>query len=288
MSFEVDTAFTKQFSSNIEHLSQQKKSRLRNAVSVESVVGEEAFFNQIIAAEAQTVTDRFRDSPQLDTLHKRRRVAPIPKEWGDFVDTLDNVRTLTDPKNPYTQAGAMSMGRAIDATIRDAATGTALTGKAGGTSTVLPSTQKIAATGGLDTATLILTKELFWSNDVDLDDPMNKLYIACTGEQLGDLLGDTEAKNSDYNTVKALVNGDINTWMGFEFIRYEGLTLTGAIRTCFAWAKSGIKLGINKDVSIEVIRRADKAFAWYAFAEMSMGATRMEEEKVVELQVTED
>jgi hypothetical protein len=36
-----------------------------------------------------------------------------------------------------------------------------------------------------------------------------------------------------------------------------------------------------------VTRRADKSFAWYAFAEMSLGATRMEEEKVVQCDCTE-
>jgi hypothetical protein len=288
MSFLIDTAFTKQFSSNIEHLSQQQKSRLRNSVRMESVVGEEAFFNQIIAGDAVTATSAFEDSPQIDTVHKRRRVAPIGKKWGDFIDTLDNVRTLTDPANPYVQAASMTMGRAMDVIIRDAATGVALTGKTGSVSTSLPATQ-ILVGGGVDLtlAKLILAKELFWTNDVDTDDPMNKLYLACTGKQLGSLLDDPEVTSADFNTVRSLVKGDISSYMGFDFVRYENLTLAAGVRTCFAWAKSGIVLGINKDLKVEVTKRADKSFAWYAFAEFSMGATRMEEVKVVEIPCTE-
>ena len=282
MSFLIDAAFTKQFSSNVEHLSQQKKSRLRNTVRNEMVVGEEAFFNQIIAGDPETVNDRFADSPQIDTTHNRRRVAPIGKRWGDFIDTLDNVRTLIDPTNAYVQAASMSMGRAIDVIIRDAATGTALTGKTGSVSTVLPTSQKETSAGNLTVAKLRLVKEIFWANDVDDDDPNNKLYFAVTGSQLSSLLSETAVTSSDFNTVKALVNGDVDQYMGFTFIRYENLTKSGNDRTCFAYAKSGITLGINKDMRVEVTRRADKSFAWYAFAEMSLGATRMEEEKVVE------
>jgi len=283
MSFQIETAFTKQFSSNVLHLSQQMKSRLRNAVNVESVVGEEAFFNQIIAGDPIVVNDRFADSPQIDTVHERRQVQPIGQRWGDFVDTLDNVRTLIDPTNPYVQAASMTMGRAIDVVIRDAATGTSKTGKTGGTNTVLPASQKITTSGDLSIGDLRATKKKFWDADVDLDDASNKLYFAVTGSQLESLLEDSEVTSSDFNTVKTLVNGDIDSFMGFTFIRYEGLTKVGNDRTTFAWAKSGITLGINKDVTIEVTQRSDKSFAWYAFAEMSMGATRMEEVKVVEV-----
>jgi hypothetical protein len=288
MSFLIGTAFTKQFSSIIMHLSQQKKSRLAETVRNENVVGEEAFFNQIIAGDAETVSDRFADSPQIDTVHNRRRVAPIGKRWGDFIDTLDNVKSLIDPTNAYVQAAAMTMGRAKDAIIRDAATGTALTGKTGSVSTVLPSTQIIVDGGtNLTLAKLIETKAKFWTNDVDIDDPENKLFFAVSGNQLESLLGDTTITSSDFNTVKALVNGDIDSFMGFKFVRYEGLTKASDIRSTFAYAKSGITLGVNKDVTIEVTKRSDKSFAWYAFAEMSMGATRMEEVKVVQVDCDE-
>ena len=255
MSFEITTAFTSQFSSNILHLSQQKRSRFFDKCSVEPVVGEQAYFNQIIAGAAQEVFDRHGDSPIISSTHNRRRVAPRQFEWGEMVDTFDNVKTLTDPRNPYTQAGSMSCGRAIDDIFIDAAIGTAKTGKDGGTDTVLPTTQKETTATDLTTAKLRTGRKIFLSNEVDLDDPMNKLYCAIGSEQIDALLTDTNYIDADFNSIKALVNGDTNTWLGYEFVQSERLTVSGGVRSCIAWVKSGVKLGVNKNMTVEIAKR---------------------------------
>ena len=53
MSSEITTAFVKQFSSNVFHLSQQKGSRLAAACRNESQTGKSAFYDRIGAATAQ-------------------------------------------------------------------------------------------------------------------------------------------------------------------------------------------------------------------------------------------
>lgn len=70
-------------------------------------------------------------------------------------------------------------------------------------------------------------------------DPMNR-FIALHASQLSSLLSETETTSSDFNTVKALVQGEIDTFLGFKFFilgdRTEGgLPKVGDIRTCFAW-----------------------------------------------------
>tara|TARA_R100001594_G_scaffold5297_2_gene16827 strand:- start:5804 stop:5950 length:147 start_codon:yes stop_codon:yes gene_type:complete len=47
MSVQITTAMVEQYKGNVEHLVQQKGSRLRSAVGVETVVGKNAFFEQI-------------------------------------------------------------------------------------------------------------------------------------------------------------------------------------------------------------------------------------------------
>ena len=74
MSSQITTAFVQQYSSNVSMLSQQKGSLLRKAVEVESVVGKNAFFDQVGSATAQKRTSRHADTPQMDTPHARRRV----------------------------------------------------------------------------------------------------------------------------------------------------------------------------------------------------------------------
>jgi hypothetical protein len=288
---DVTVGYSKHFGENVTMLAQQRGSKLRGAVDVETgIVGEEAFFDQVGETEGQEITVRYGDSPNNEVYEDRRRVAPYDWDWGKLFDSIDKIRRLTDPTNQYVRAAAYSFGRKIDTTIISAATGTAMTGKDGSTAVVLPSTQKIAvnfggANIGLSLDKLIATRGVFGKNDIDVDDPMNKLYFVISQKQLDDMLNIEELTSSDYAAVKALVNGDINTFMGFEFIRTELLAHDAAtdIRTCFAFCKSGIKLAIWKDIMSRITERGDKKFMWYAYMRMAIGATRMEEKKVVEV-----
>ena len=292
MSFEITTAFVKQFRDNIRVLSQQKGSKLESAVDVESgLTGDAFFFDQLGSVDARDKTVRYQDSPQMDTPHSRRMVTPNDADWGDFVDKLDKVKMLISPESKYVKQSLYAMGRKIDDHIIAAATGTAMTGKNGATPVVLPVTQQLnvnvggsGSNTGLNLAKLIAAKSLFGKNDVDIEDPENKLYLVHTQQQLDDLLAVTQTTSSDYAAVKALVEGNITYFMGFEFIRTEKLALSGDdVRTCFAFAKSGIGLGKWADIQTEVEKRGDKSFAWYAYTCMSVGATRLEEKKVVEI-----
>ena len=96
MSSQITTAFVQQYSNNVQLLSQQKGSLLRQAVDVENVVGKNAFFDQVGVATAQKRTTRHADTPQMDTPHSRRRVSLVDYEYADLIDNQDKVRTLID------------------------------------------------------------------------------------------------------------------------------------------------------------------------------------------------
>jgi len=160
------------------------------------------------------------------------------------------------------------------------------TGVAGGTSTALPSTQKTATsqqTDGLTIAKLRSAKYILDNNDID---PSLKRFVCCGPKQVQDLLGTTEVTSSDYNTVKALATGDINSFLGFEFIMSTRLNLDTTYtddRLFFAFTEDAIKLAIGKDVSAKISERADKSYSTQVYYSMDLGATRMEEEKVVQI-----
>ncbi len=97
MSVQITTAFVNQFSSNIQMLSQQMGSLLRNAVDVETVNGEKAFFDQVGSAAAVLRTTRHADTPLVDTPHSRRMVTMSDYEYADLIDDQDKVRLLVDP-----------------------------------------------------------------------------------------------------------------------------------------------------------------------------------------------
>jgi hypothetical protein len=286
MSTQITTAFVNQFSSNITMLSQQMGSLLREAVDVESVTGEKAFFDQVGSATAQVRTSRHGDTPLMETPHARRMVTMATYEYADLIDDPDKVRTLTDPTSSYARAAAMAMGRSVDDVIITAATGTASTGKAGTTSTSLPSGQKVAhASGGLTKAKLLAAKKILDANSVD---PSIQRYMIVSPDQMEDLLGINEVASADFNTVRALVQGDVDTYMGFKFITSNRLgTDSDGNRQVLAFASDGIKLAIGKDITSRIDERSDKSYSTQIYYCMDIGATRMEEEKVVEIACTE-
>jgi len=286
MSTQITTAFVEQYKSNVFHLAQQKGSRLRDAVRTETVVGKSHYFERIGSTAALKRTSRHSDTPRVDTPHSRRRVTMDDYDWADLIDNEDKIRMLISPQSEYAQAGAWAMGRAMDDAIIDAASGNAFGGVSGGTTVALPSAQKIAhGSAGLTIAKLIEAKEILDANSVDPEEPR---CIVVTSKQLSDLLALTQITSSDFNSVKALVQGEIDTFMGFKFIRTERLdTNSSSNRLVLAFAQSGIGLALGQDINTKISERADKNYATQVFLSMTIGATRIEDEKVVEIECTE-
>lgn len=302
MSFTVTDAFVQQFTGTARQLAQQTKARLRGMVLEDQVTGESAYMEQLAPTTARKRTTRHGDSPVANIQHLRRRLALYDYEQGELVDKLDKVRLLIDPTSEYTTALSAAMRRSQDDEIIGAFFGTAYSGHAGATSLTWPNgnsegtptapagTQVGVAdwtygngTGnsGLTISKLISAKVALDAAEGEEDEPR---YIAVKAQQIGNLLATTEATSQDYNTVKALVNGSIDTFMGFNFIRTERLQLNASSQTrVAAWRKSAMGLGIGKDIEGQLSQRADKSYAWYPYLCQTIGATRLEESKLVEI-----
>jgi len=290
MSSEITTAFVEQYSSNVSMLAQQIGSRLRAAVDVENVTGKNAFFDQVGVTAAVQRTSRHADTPQIDTPHSRRRLSLSSYEWADLIDDQDKVRMLIDPTSNYAKAAAAAMGRSMDDVIISALQGSAQAGVAGATAVALPSTSKFATSNqsdGLTIAKLIAAKKFFDLNDVD---PSIARYVVCGATQIADLLGTTQVTSSDFNTVKALAAGDIDTFMGFKFILSNRLNFDATNtddRLAFAFSQDSIKLGVGKDITAKIDVRADKSYATQVYTCMDIGAVRMQETKVFQIPCNE-
>ena len=286
MSSNITTSFVEQYSSNVNLLSQQMGSKLRASVDEESVVGKSAFFEQIDSTAAVLRTSRHGDTPQIDTPHSRRRVSLADYEWGDLIDDADKIRALVDPTSAYARNAAAAMNRAMDDVIITAMNASASTGVAGATSTALPSTQKTATSDqsdGLTIAKLLSAKKILDNNDID---PSRKRFIVCGPQQIADLLGTTQVTSSDFNTVKALAQGDITSYLGFEFIMSTRLNKDATNTTdrlVFAYTEDAIKLAIGKDIKANISERADKSYSTQVYYCMDIGAVRMEEKAIFQI-----
>lgn len=288
MSFQVTEAFVQQFSANFHHLAQQSVSRFQSAVRVESgIVGDSKKINRIGATAAQKRTTRHGDTPLIETPHTTRWIDLDDYEWADLVDELDKKKMLADPTSDYLKAGVAAMNRSKDDAIYAAMRGNA---RSSSGTVALPAAQKIAVGGtGLTKAKIIQAKKMFRANEAD-EENGEELFIAYGSEQMEDLMNDATLTSADYSAVQILSDGNVpkgRKWLGFTWIPSERMTLATTTRYITAWAKSGVALGVGADVMTRVTERADKSYAMQPYARMSIGATRVEDAKVVEIACNE-
>ena len=193
---------------------------------------------------------------------------------------FDEQKTNISERMELASSIAKAISRREDQLIIDAleATATSLT---------------VAASIGGAASDLNVTKlrrinRLLGENGVDEDEE-----ITFAGSHFGKeaLLGETEVTSSDFNSVRALVNGEVNTFLNMTFkwiaSRAEGgLDKTGNDRSNFAWAKSAIGHAIGIDQRLEVNYIPMKT-SWLANMLFSAGSIEIDAGGVVDVTTTE-
>lgn len=305
----IDTVKVLQFGSNVYHTVQQKDSRLKGLVMFESFIGEGKFYDRLGTTEVYEKSGRFSETQWADVEWSRRRLNFRDYRWAYPVDSADKLRLMNSPESEVAISARSAFGRKMDEIIVNAALGTSYAGKEGTIPVVLPDSQKVGATDGaafskLTLETLRIVRQLFWENEAIMSES-EEINLVCTGADIMNLLRDPNVTSADYNTVQALVNGTINSFMGFNFVRLESLPQTTASITtfnavtgditsggvtipvgsnrCFAFVKDGLRFAMNEDLMARVDERADKDYITQVYMKMAMGGMRMEEEKVVEI-----
>jgi hypothetical protein len=281
----IEIPFINQYQNTIRMLLQQMDSRLEMCtIPPIKQVGENLYWERLAATEAIELPGRHSDTPNIEPDHTRRQQIAAPWVWATLLDMQDAKRMLVDPKGPYQMAAKMAMNRRIDRIILAALGGNAFGGKAGGTTIALPAGQKVAhGSVGMTIGKLLSAKQLL----DEAEAPPEDRYFVCPSESIIDLLGTTEITNADYNTVRALVNGQIDSFLGFKFIQTELIYVENGSSTTtwynYAFCKGAIGLGKVEDVTVRLTERADKNYAWQPYVRMDMGATRVEDEMVIEV-----
>ena len=285
--------FPTEFSTNWDHLVQQKQSRLKEFVTLDTIKGKEKSYNQLAATSMRLITSRAAATSAQDTATAKRWIREQGYDAVDLLDEFDDdlLGSIALPSSPMIQNHAQAYMRTCDQVIIDALGGTAYTGATGTTATIFDANQAIAvnfvptgapANSGLTLAKVIAAKSLFGTNDVDEDEELIFVY---SQKQLDDLLNNVaEVKSSDYANVKALVEGKIDMWMGFKWRRSQRLPKVVAtdVRTCYAYAKSGVILSDSgRQVYTDILPTQNHALQIRSVARL--GAVRKEETKVVSI-----
>lgn len=295
MSFQVDTALVQAYRANIELKFQQMGSRLRSLVRNESQAAEFEFYDRIGAVDAVEVTTRHGDTPLISTPHDRRRVALRDFDWADLIDKKDKIRMLADPTSSYVTNAVMALGRAQDDVIIQAAFAVAYTGKTGSTTVSFPAASEIAvnyvesgspANSNLTVGKLRRARYLLDKAEATTEGQFD-LVAVIDPSQTQSLLRTTEVTSSDYNTIKALVQGEIDTFMGFKFVKSNRLTVAANVRECILFEREGLLLASGLEINVDVGPRRDKRNSIQVYVCGSFGSSRMWEEKVLRVKCDE-
>ena len=296
----IDQVTAQKFASVLYLLSQQQGSKFATRVRNESVESAELAYFDTLAEDDDTAqkTGRHQGTPISEAEFGRRRVVPRPWTNKKVLDKEDLDRMLPDPRNPVAMNQVRSLGRQKDDLIIEAALGTASIGKAGGstitfqaearsingdgTVTTLGTLASVQSVADMTLAKMLTMMRLFNEEDVD---PDIRKYWAVTPKDIEDMLDLTEIGSIDYNTIKALQQGKVDTFAGFDFFWTNRLTtdaVTDTANRTFAWAQDGLILASIGDISTRIEEAERLDYAWVLFSKMDLGAVRMEGAKVHE------
>lgn len=278
------------FKENITLLAQQKKSRLEDCVIVDSdFKGERKTYDQLSTIAPVEIMSRDQDTPSIQPDHRRRNVFPRTFVTNIFADKTDVYQMVSNPSSAYMMASIAGQNRQKDDVLIAAFNATAYIGKNGTTTQAFTAANQVAVTVGPGTATglnkakVLRAKRLLDGGEVDAEDR----YAVISSIQYDNLLNITEIASVDFNSVKALVEGTVDRWLGFTFKRSERLGTSSGYRLCYFWQKMAMLLGIMQDIDTRIDVRPDKNYLEQVYTRQYIGATRMEEARIVEVSCSE-
>jgi len=204
------------------------------------------------------------------------------QDWNaaEYSDIFSQAKVNFDERSELVQVLGNAIGRRQDQLILDALTA------ASGTGTV--SNDIGGSDTNLNVAKLREAKRLLDAKNV----PPEGRNIILHASGLASLLSETAVTSSDFNTVKALVSGEINTFLGFTFHvlgdRTEGgLIIDGSLdRTCFAFHKDAIGYAEGIAPRTEVNYIPEKT-SFLVNSVFSAGAVAIDAEGIVKITARE-
>jgi hypothetical protein len=262
-------------------LAQQKYSKLIGTVYQKPNVRGKTFFQDQIGAWSMSVKGgRNVETPNNDPALDRRMGTMVDYHDARLLDRGDELRTISDPRSAYTIAAASALGRKIDDVILAALLGSASYGETG-SSTQTVGNVTTATTGYLYLSNIAAVKKVLDDNDVEEEDR----FFIITPTALSNMLQQSTLTSADYAAVKALVRGEIDSFMGFKWISSTRISAyTGTYANSIsgiAFHKYGLCLAMADAPMVRTDERSDLSYSWQVYYELNIGAVRLEEARVV-------
>lgn len=221
--------------------------------------------------------------PQTDVTPLNVTYSQVTATMSDYIaaeysDIFNQAKVNFDERRELVQVVGAAIGRRMDQIVIDALN------SASSPSTV--GTDIGGAGTNLNLAKLLAAKKALDTKNV----PMDGRVMVIHANGLAALLDETELTSGDFATVKALVRGEIDTFLGFKFVtlgdRDEGGLPLPSTRSSFAFHKDAVGLGIGMNQRSEINYVPEKT-SFLVSAMFSAGAVSIDDEGIVKISSTE-
>jgi len=221
--------------------------------------------------------------PQTDVTPLNVTYSQVTATMSDYIaaeysDIFSQQKVNFDERRELVQVVGAAIGRRMDQLTIDALTSS-------GTSLTVATSIGGAGTN-MNIEKLIEAKKLLDAGNV----PMEGRCMLIHANTLAGLLGETQVTSADFASVKALVQGDIDTFMGFKFVtlgdRDEGGLPLPSTRTCFAFHRDAVGVGIGMNQKSEINYVPEKT-SFLVSSMFSAGAVAIDAEGIVAISCTE-
>lgn len=283
MSINISNAFVTLFDSEVKQAYQAQRALAGLTRERTNVEGSTVRFPRIGRGSASVRV------PQTDVVPLNVTYSQVTATMTDYIaaeysDIFHQQRVNFNERQELVQVVSGAIGRRMDQVIIDALIA------ASGTGTVANTIQNDGTTGSatdLNVGKLRAAKRILDAKNV----PMEGRTIVLHANNLASLLGLTSVTSSDFNTVKALVTGEVDTFLGFKFVtigdRDEGgLPKSGADRTVFAFHRDslGMAIGLNQTSRVDYI--AEKT-SFLVASMFSAGSVAIDSDGIVKITCAE-
>ena len=277
MAVAISNAFVQMFDAEVKQAYQASRALAGLTRERTNVEGNQVKFPKIGKG---TATVRV---PQTDVTPLNVSYSQVTASMSDYIaaeysDIFNQQKVNFDERRELVEVVSGAIGRRMDQLVIDAL-------NASSTSLTVATTIGGAGTN-MNIEKLIETKKLMDANNV----PSEGRTMVIHANSLAGLLGETEIQSVDFNTVKALVSGEVDTFMGFKFVtlgdRDEGGLPIPSTRTCFAFHRDAVGMGIGMNQRSEINYVPEKT-SFLVSSMFSAGAVAIDDEGIVKISCTE-
>jgi hypothetical protein len=274
MSATLSAAAQQLFDSEVKHAF-QSSGNLRDTVTVRNGVMADIYKFRAMGKGLANQKATSADVVAMGVSHSL--ISCTLANWNapEYTDIFDAAEVNFDERQELAQTIASALGRRLDQLILDAL------------DAATPAASIAHGSAGLTLAKIIQTgKEL---NDKGV--PSGDRHFVVSAAGMEDMLGDSTITSADYNNVRALMAGDIDTFMGFKFHTIEsrtegGLDIAASVREGFGYHKSAVGLAVGLDAKTEVNYVAQKT-SWLCNGIMKAGAVARDGNGIVSVSWSE-